>query len=293
VDIENVVIYQQDTGDATQFAAIPNIVTPPTLRNFTPTIWIADIFAVNGKPAKGTWTSRGTQLSRATTVTPGSAVADSGGAFFIDYVVDIRKVDGAQIGTIMASGWGGTPPVPGAPASFLGANVTITGGTGAYLGARGQSGMGTPNTARLSSMTEDPAYRRINGGGVRHYLFHILPMERPEIVNVWHSDLSPVNAARPARADEVLIVSARGLGPTQPGVEPGTPFPPTPLQAVNSPIEVSVDGADVEPINAIGWPTQENLYRVDFRMPKSVGLTATLRLTAAWITGPAFTIPAQ
>src|SRR5437763_15965214 len=68
VDIENVVIYQQDTGDATQFAAIPNIVTPPTLRNFTPTIWIADIFAVNGKPAKGTWTSRGTQLSRATTV---------------------------------------------------------------------------------------------------------------------------------------------------------------------------------------------------------------------------------
>src|SRR6266516_2814603 len=93
VDIENVVIYQQDTGDATLFATNANIVTPPTLRNFTSTIWIADVFAVNGKPAKGTWTSRGTQLFRATTVTPGNAVADSGGAFYIDYVLDVRKVD--------------------------------------------------------------------------------------------------------------------------------------------------------------------------------------------------------
>ena len=102
-----------------------------------------------------------------------------------------------------------------------------------------------------------------------------------------------MTAARPARADEVLIVSARGLGPTQPGVDPGAPFPATPLQAVNSPVEVSVNGAAVEPIVAIGWPAQENLYRVDFRMPKSAGATATLRLTAAWIGGAAITIPVQ
>jgi uncharacterized protein (TIGR03437 family) len=294
VDIENTVIYLQDAGDAALFATNANIVTVPTLRNFTPTIWIADIVAVNGKPAKGTWTSRGTQLFRATTVNPGNAIADSGGAYFIDYVFDLRQVDGTQIGTIMASGWGGSPPPPGAPASFIGANITITGGTGAYLGVRGQGGMGaSANTARLTSMTEDPAYRRINGGGVRRYIFHLLPMERPEIVSVWHSDFTPVSAAQPTRAGEVLIASARGLGPTQPGVEPATPFPPAPLLAVNSPVEVSVDGAAVELINAIGWPTQDNLYRVDFRMPKSVGSTATLRLTAAWITGPALTIPAQ
>ena len=151
----------------------------------------------------------------------------------------------------------------------------------------------TSTTVRLSSMTEDPAFRRINGGGFRRYIFRLLPMERPEIVNVWHADLTPVSAARPARADEVLIVSARGLGPTQPGVEPGAPFPATPLQAVNSNVEVSVDGAAMEPINAIGWPTEENLYRVDFRMPKSAGPTAALRLSSAWVGGPAFAIPVQ
>jgi uncharacterized protein (TIGR03437 family) len=96
-----------------------------------------------------------------------------------------------------------------------------------------------------------------------------------------------------ARADEVLIASARGLGPTQPGVEPGTPFSSAPLQTVNSPLEMTVDGVAVEPLTAIGWPTQENLYRVDFRMPKSAASTATLRLTAAWISGPVFTIPVQ
>ena len=298
VDIENNVIYQQDSGDAARFATSQNIVPPPTLRNFTPTIWVADVFAVNGKPARGTWTSRGTQLFRSTTVTSPNAVADSGGAFLIDWVVDFQKVDGTQIGTLMATGWGGTPATPpGSPASFVGANMTITGGTGAYLGARGQGGMGaspfTSTTVRLSSMTEDPAFRRINGGGFRRYIFRLLPMERPEIVNVWHADLTPVSAARPARADEVLIVSARGLGPTQPGVEPGAPFPATPLQAVNSNVEVSVDGAAMEPINAIGWPTEENLYRVDFRMPKSAGPTAALRLSSAWVGGPAFAIPVQ
>jgi len=66
VNIENVVIYQQDSGDATKFATIPTIVPPPPIRNFAPVIWIADIVAVNGKPAKGTWTVRGTIVSRGT-----------------------------------------------------------------------------------------------------------------------------------------------------------------------------------------------------------------------------------
>jgi len=46
------------------------------------------------------------------------------------------------------------------------------------------------------------------------------------------------------------------------------------------------------PITAIGWPTQENLCRVDLRMPKTAGATAALLLSAAWI-GGRLTIPPQ
>src|SRR5207249_4632589 len=41
-----------------------------------------------------------------------------------------------------------------------------------------------------------------------------------------------------------------------------------------------------------GWPTQENLCRVDLRMPKTAGATAALLLSAAWI-GGRLTIPPQ
>jgi len=237
---------------------------------------------------------RGTLLSRGTTMNPGDAIADSGSSFFFDWVFDIRQVDGTQVGTIMASGWGGAPKPPGSPSAFLQANMTITGGTGAFLGVRGQAGLGgATDTGRIASMTEDPAYRRINGGGARRYLFHLLPMERPEIVNVWHSDLTPVTTAKPARADEVLIVSARGLGPTRPGVDPGVPFPSSPLQIVNSPIDLAVGGQPVEVLNQIGWPGEQNLYRVDFRMPTTTGPIASLQLAAAWIGGPDFMVPVQ
>jgi hypothetical protein len=49
----------------------------------------------------------------------------------------------------------------------------------------------------------------------------------------------------------------------------------------------------VEVLSQIGWPGEHNLYRVDFRMPKTSGSTATLQLAAAWVGGPAFTIPVQ
>ena len=63
---------------------------------------------------------------------------------------------------------------------------------------------------------------------------------------------------------------------------------------MNSPIEMTAGGQPVEVINQIGWPGQENLYRLDFRMPKiDSAATATLQLTVAWIPGPGFSIPVQ
>ncbi len=56
---------------------------------------------------------------------------------------------------------------------------------------------------------------------------------------------------------------------------------------------MTVGGQPVELINQIGWPGERNLYRLDFRMPKTSGAAAALQFTAAWISGQEFTIPVQ
>lgn len=125
-------------------------------------------------------------------------------------------------------------------------------------------------------------------------------MSRPEIATtvagpaIFHVDFSPVTAAKPAKAGEVLIVRATGLGPTVPGIDPGQPFPADALQQVNSPVEVTVNGQSAEVVNKIGWPGQVDTYRLDFRVPDGTRAgTAAIQLTAAWITGASVNIPIQ
>jgi uncharacterized protein (TIGR03437 family) len=177
-------------------------------------------------------------------------------------------------------------------------------GTGAYLSVRGQMEMvaNPPGVAaqRAASMTEDPANRRLNGGGTQRYVLHLIPMSAPQILTtaggpaVFHSDFSPVTAAKPARSGEVLIVQATGIGPALPGVDPGQPFPNDAILPVNSPIAMTVNGQDAEVVNGIGWPTLVDTYRVDFRVPGGiVPGTAAVQLSVAWIAGAAVRIPVQ
>jgi len=129
-------------------------------------------------------------------------------------------------------------------------------------------------------------------------VIHLIPMNWPESTGIFHAgDFSVVTSEKPARAGEWLVLSATNLGPTRPGVDPGQPFPewaPGKEYLVNSPLEVTVGGQPAEVRNAIGWPGQANVYRVDFRVPDGVkpGL-ASLSLTAAWIAGPEVKIPVQ
>ena len=106
-----------------------------------------------------------------------------------------------------------------------------------------------------------------------------------------------MTTAKPAKAGEVLITMATGLGPTRPGVDPGQPFPPypaNPLLVVNSPVDVTVNGQSVGTINAIGWPRLVDTYRVDFQVPVGTPAgTAAIQLSAAWIVGPSVNIPIQ
>ena len=121
----------------------------------------------------------------------------------------------------------------------------------------------------------------------------MIPLFAPQIVTrasgpaVFHSDFSPVTAANPAKAGEVLIAAATGLGPTVPGVDPGQPFPTDSRVQVNSPVDVTVNGSPAEVTNAIGWPGLVDTYRIDFRVPGGTTAgTVPVKITAAWIAGP-------
>jgi hypothetical protein len=312
VDIDNYVAYVNDTADVANLATDTNLTTSPAAaKTFATLLGIADIVAVNGKPARGTWIVKGTWINLTPDAAPGQAVADATRTFIIESVWEIQQTDGRPTGTIIGAGLAFGPPQPGAPLALLataGGATAITGGTGAFLGARGQAGFSAINiggrVARTSSVNEDPSRRRALGGGARTWLLHLIPMSLPEVVSdqtrpvVLHSsDFSRVTSASPARAGETLTLTVSGLGPTRPGVDPGESFPPFPengLQEVNSSVDVSVNGGAAEVVNKIGWPGRANTYRIDVRVPEGTSAgSAAVRITAGYVRGSEFNIPVR
>jgi hypothetical protein len=298
IDWENGVVYIDDVADPARFvtSATP---TTPNVRNFMTFMAIGDLVSVNGKPVKGAFVDRGRVVQLIRTPVPGQAISDvalRGG--MVEIHLEILHSDGTPIGTIMTSGYTGGAPLAGSPGPCC--NLTVTGGTGAYLGVRGTLGGNLSPGFRATSMTEDPANRRINGGNRGRWSVYLIPLAWPEIMAsasgpaVFHADFSPVTTSRPARAGETLIMIATGLGPTRPGVPPGTPFPENPLQEVNSPVEVTVNGNQAEVLNKVGWPGRTDTYRLDILVPNGTATgMATIQLTAAFIRGGEIKVPVQ
>jgi len=280
IDTGNAVLYNEDTADVSKFATDPNVTTPVPTRDFTRAVALADIQAVNGQPVMGLHTRAViANIVLRTAPTPGQAIADTtrNAAAVISF--EILKGDGTPIGTIMASGFAGGASPPAAPSNVTGNNFVVTGGTGAFLGARGQVGVENPppgvSVQRSASITEDPANRRRNGGGTQRWVVHLIPMSAPQVLTtaggpaVTHSsDFSLVTSSKPAAAGEVLSLFATGLGPTMPAVDPGQPFPSSPAATVNSPIEVKVNGNSAEVLGAVGFPGSLEGYQVNFRVPQ-------------------------
>lgn len=220
------------------------------------------------------------------------AIADITRVSDRNQIFEILKSDGTPVGTIVCLGMGGGS-VP---------NFAIVGGTGAFLGARGQLGQ-TVRTVlpRRASMAEDPANRRLHGGGKLRFMLHVIPMSAPQIVAtgsgpaVTHADdFALVTASRPAAAGEILSLYATGLGPTRPGADPGQPFPSRPPAVVNSPVEVTVNGRPAEVLAAAGFPGAVDGYEVNFRVPPHTAKgVATIQLRAAWVAGTPVSITVQ
>ncbi len=306
IDVANNVLYQEDTSDVSKFATNPNVAADShSAKNFNRAVGVADIVAVNGLPVTGTHIRSAVNVNLSTAPVPGQAIADTVRTAVAVFTFEILKSDGTPIGTIVTNGFGAGAAPPGAPSSVTGNNFAITGGTGAFLGVRGQMGVAAnpPGVAtqRVASMTEDPANRRLNGGGTQRWIAHLIPMSAPQIAitpggpAVTHSsDFSPVSASKPAAAGEILSLFASGLGPVNPGVDPGQPFPSSPLTTVNSPVDVTVNGKPAEVLSAVGYPGAVDGYQVNFRMPQNVAKgVATIQVSAAWISGTAVGIAVQ
>ena len=301
VDVENFVRYVEDVTDPSQFATRAAVTPAVVPRNFVEFLAIADIVAVNGQAAKGTYLSRGRTTNTSPNPAAGVAIADVTRAGAVDTRFEIQSADGTPIGTVIAVEFGGGPPPPGAPLEITQGNNVIVGGSGAYLGARGSFGQAVTASSvatRQASMTEDPANRRKNGGGKTRFVLQVVPMTRPEILTagdaplIAHaSDNRLVTKSNPASAGETLKLFASGLGPTRTGVNPGQPFPSNPTAVVNSPVQITVDGQPAAVLTAVGVPGQVDTYEVQFQVPS--GLTAgadVIQMSVALIPGPPATV---
>jgi uncharacterized protein (TIGR03437 family) len=301
IDTANLVVYRHDVVDVTKLSTEAGPTTPLPIRTFMHVTWIGDVVAVNGTPAKGTLTIRGTWVSLSPNPAPGSGIADTSNSLASDWIFDIQRADGSPVGTIVASGWAFGARAAGFPLPGQG-NLAVLGGTGAFFGVRGQ-GKETSVTAgprSVASVTEDPVTRRIHGGRASRFTFQLVPLARPDFVRsandtgVFHSDFSPVTVSNPARRGEMLIAAATGLGPTLPGKVPDAPFAADTLQEVAAPIQVLVNGSAVNASNQVGWPGTTGTFRVDFRVPENIAPgMATAQLVAAWIRGTAIQIPVR
>lgn len=166
INVENITTYIGDS-DFSKLASKPDL-TPTGPKSFSTLIGLGDIVAVNGRPARGTWSVFTALALMAPIPIPGFAISDTfrGGVAVTQF--EILDSDGAPRGTIMAQGLAGGPAPPGSGAFGLRfGNLAITGGTGEFVGARGVSGETTNPIEgfRFASSSEDPSKRRVLGGG--------------------------------------------------------------------------------------------------------------------------------
>ncbi len=298
-DMENSTTYDFDCPFSEVGTNANNLGHPNNTVGIRSGFLIADIVSVNGNPAKGTaYQLFSPRFGSTPTPEPGHPIADGVRAGIAAWDLDFLNPDGTQIGTIHIDGLVGGNGPPGAPKDLpAGGGYTVTGGSGAFLGVRGYFQTTAYNMgARFTSACEDPSLRRVYAGtlGKRQGVLYLIPLSQPQILTtlngpaVTHSsDGTLVTAAKPAKAGEMLTLFASGLGPTRPGVDPGQPFTADPLQRVNSPVQVFVNGSPADVLYAGGYPGAVDGYQVNFQVPE--GATpgqGSLQLISAWIAGP-------
>ena len=316
INADSYVRYVYD-GSPREKWGLLSVATPiPPRRGVEEPVWqfdgrigIGDVSAVNSYQVKGTvmehstWVLTQSDFPRTSTST---APFNRDGP--ITWIVEIADDRDRSIGTLVGTGLTGGPPPAGITTTRPQGwgppiwNIAITGGTGAFAGARGQLVSHTNQTQMTYTSVQTstaPSVRRQISNRPLRLIAYVIPESRPEVTRsagalaVFHEDFSPVTGVSPARSGEVLILQLTGLGPTDPAIDAGQAFPLEPLLEVLAPVNVSVNGQRVEVRNKVGWPGTTDRYRIDFRMPSGISGPATLQIEAAWIPGGPIVIPAQ
>jgi uncharacterized protein (TIGR03437 family) len=288
IEVANAVVYRYDVADADKRAVSPAPVPVTIDRAFFDYCLVEDIVSVNGRPAKGLHMTCATRMGFSPNPKPGFGIADSAinqGRQQCNW--ELLSPDGQFVGRLVDGGF-----YPHA----------VLGGAGAYFGLTGEHV--STGTSRSTSVAEDPSMRRINGGGSGKATFYVVPRFWPQVLvepegpAVFHADdWSRVTTQKPARPGELLMMWAKGLGPTRPalvppGVKPFATEPP--YEPVNSPIDVFVSGVAAEVVSAIGWPGSLDTYRVDFRVPTGGRPgAASLQVSSAWVNSDAVELRIQ
>ena len=134
---QNRVQYRYDLTDLVKVGTEARVTAWRPAANFYPLTDISDITEINGKPARGMVVLRGMGFNVTRDPQAGQAIADSPGrAAVYDGHFDILDDEGRPVGSIAMNGIGGGPQAPGLVSGF--GTLTITGGTGAFVEARGQ-----------------------------------------------------------------------------------------------------------------------------------------------------------
>lgn len=280
IEGDNYVIYRGNTFDLSKIARDPKPAASAQTA-FLTFVNAGDIRSVNGKPAKGLYSSQGpAAMPYRANPQPGQPIADMDSGGMMQCVWQILSTDGKLIGTIIDSG-------------MVASEHVVVGGLGAFQGMTGMHQV-TESVVpqRQASSSEDPANRRVHGGGTFRDVFYLYPRSRPTVITaaggpaITHQDGRIVSSANPAQAGEILTLYASGLGPTTPAVAIGKPFPAAGEARVNAPVEIIVNGSAAEVLYAGGVPGAVDGYQVNFQLPAGLTAgTATLQLTAAWIPG--------
>jgi uncharacterized protein (TIGR03437 family) len=115
---------------------------------------------------------------------------------------------------------------------------------------------------------------------------------RPRILRFFDADWRPITAKAPARLGSRVIALAADLGPTDPEVTSGAPFPRDPLAQTLARIEATIDGRLAPTLNKLGQPGEVNIYRCDILLPNKLPTEfAKIKISAAGYFSPAAELP--
>lgn len=294
VQLENFVFYKDETGDATKLGSLPGPVPidPQIGWPFRRYAIVADVVAVGGRPAAGTFLAQGVALntSNAAEPRPNFLIADLPRNQMHNMILEIMTPEKAQVGALYGFWMGAGGSAPGAPTG--GGVLAILGGTGAYVGVHGQGANVAASNLRQASMLEDTSRRRVNGGGRMTLGINLSGTALAEVTSVAHADFTPVTASSPARSGEVLILQVKAGWPVQPPLQAGQVFSGENFSQVTIPVAATMNDITVEILNTIGWPGSNDRYRVDLRVPGGVGPgTVRLQVSGGYLPGVAFNVP--